>query len=166
MPEEDAPLLEDAVLREVGALTRTIHAIIEIQFKGLNLQKGQSIYLTRICENPGITMKELSRLLAVDKTTASKVVKKLADEKLVRKARDPADRRARPLYPTEKAAAAYRVIIEEENRLTRQCYAGFTPDEQAAVLDMITRMRQNIEADWCALKNYIPPDSFRKSSPD
>ena len=50
-------MLKDVILREIGALTRTIHAIIEIQFKTINLQKGQSIYLTRICENPGINMK-------------------------------------------------------------------------------------------------------------
>ena len=43
---------KDAVLREIGALTRTIHAIVEIKFKPLNLQKGQSIYLARICEKP------------------------------------------------------------------------------------------------------------------
>ncbi len=51
--------LDDVILREIGALTRTIHAIIEIKFKELNLQKGQSIYLTRIYENPGLTMMEL-----------------------------------------------------------------------------------------------------------
>lgn len=35
---------DDVILREIGALTRIIHAIIEIKYKELNLQKGQSIY--------------------------------------------------------------------------------------------------------------------------
>jgi DNA-binding MarR family transcriptional regulator len=147
-------ILEDIILREIGALTRTIHAIIEIKFKTLNLQKGQSFYLTRICENPGINMKELSQLLMVDKTTASKVVQKLVAEKLVRKTQDPQDKRAYPLYPTKKAEEAYAVIIEEENRLTRQCYSGFDQDQQEMVLTLIQKMRQNIENDWYALKNY------------
>jgi DNA-binding MarR family transcriptional regulator len=147
-------MLQDVILREIGALTRTIHAIIEIKFKTLNLQKGQSIYLTRICENPGINMKELSQLLMVDKTTASKVVQKLVTEKLVRKVQDIHDKRAYLLFPTEKAKEAYVVIIEEENRLTRQCYAGFHNDQQETVLNLIRKMRRNIEEDWYALKNY------------
>ncbi|WP_136809232.1 MarR family winged helix-turn-helix transcriptional regulator [Desulfosediminicola flagellatus] len=146
--------LEDVVLREIGALTRTIHAIIEIKFKTLNLQKGQSIYLTRICENPGLSMKELSQLLMVDKTTTSKVVHKLITEELVSKTQDAHDKRAYNLFPTEKAKQAYDFIIEEENRLTAQCYSGFNISEQKAVLALIQKMRQNIEDDWFELKRY------------
>ncbi len=147
-------ILEDVILREIGALTRTIHAIIEIKFTSLNLKKGQSIYLTRICEHPGINMKELSQLLMVDKTTTSKVVQKLITEKLVRKKQDTEDKRAYHLFPTEKAAQAYNIIIEEENRLTTQCYSGFNKDQQETVLTLIRNMRQNIEDDWYTLKRY------------
>lgn len=154
-------MLGDLILREIGALTRTIHAVIEIKFKTLNLEKGQSFYLTRICENPGITMKVLSQLLMVDKTTASKVVQKLVAKKLVRKIQDPQDKRAYPLFPTSKAKEAYAIIIEEENRLTRQCYSGFDKDQQRLVLMLIQKMRQNIEDDWYALKRYKAVDHDR-----
>lgn len=146
--------LYDDILREIGALTRTIHAIIEKKFKSLRLQKGQSIYLTRICENPGINMKELCQMLAVDKTTASKVVQKLVAESLVRKERDVTDKRAYPLYPTDKAIEAYDIIIEEENRLTRRCYNGFDENQQLQVMELVRKMRQNIENDWFELKQY------------
>lgn len=147
-------LLEDLVLREIGALTRTIHAIIEIKFKSLKLKKGQSIYLTRICENPGINMKELSQLLMVDKTTTSKVVQKLIKEGLVVKKQDTDDKRAIQLYPTAKAKQAYGTIIEEENRLTSQCYSGFNASQKKTVLQLIRTMRENIEDDWFTLKRY------------
>ncbi len=146
--------LDDVILREIGALTRTIHAIIEIKFKELNLQKGQSIYLTRICENPGITMKELSQLLMVDKTTTSKVVQKLIAEGLVNKDQDTLDKRSYHLTPTEKTKEVYATIIREENRLTIKCYSGFEKTEQKTVLNLIQKMRQNIEDDWYELKRY------------
>ena len=146
--------LEDNILREIGALTRTIHAIIEIKYKALNLQKGQSNYLTRICENPGINMKELSQILMVDKTTTSKVVQKLISEKLVCKTQDSQDKRTYHLFSTAKAQQAYNIMIEEENRLTSQCYSGFTKDQQGMVLELIKKMRQNIENDWFELKRY------------
>lgn len=147
-------LLHDDILREIGALTRTIHAIIEIQFKSLDLQKGQSIYLTRVCENPGINLKELSQLLMVDKTTTSKVVKKLIALGLVTKCQDEQDKRAYLLFPTSKANDAYRTIIEEENRLTAQCYAGFDEEQRCEVLAHVRQMRMNIEDDWFTLKRY------------
>lgn len=149
-------MLDNIILREIGALTRTIHAILEIKFKGLNLQKGQSIFLTRICENPGINMKELSQMLMMDKTTTSKVVLKLAAEKLVRKTRDTHDKRAFQLFPTPKAEQAYGILIAEENRLIRQCYQGFEKKQQAIVLELIQNMRRNIDDDWLTLKSYKP----------
>ena len=90
----------------------------------------------------------------VDKTTASKVVQKLVAEKLVRKIQDTQDKRAYLLFSTAKAKKAYAVIIEEENRLTRQCYSGFDNDQQEKILILIRKMRQNIEDDWYALKRY------------
>lgn len=146
--------LEDVILREIGALTRTIHAIIEIQLKALNLQKGQSIYLTRICENPGISMKELCRLLMVDKTTTSRVVRKLIAEQLVYKEQDARDQRACHLFPTAKSKQAYETIIAEENRLTSQCYSGMNTNQQKTLLKLVRKMRQNIDEDWYKLKNY------------
>ena len=151
--------LEDIILREIGALTRTIHAIIEIKFKSLNLQKGQSIYLTRICENPGITMKALCQMLMVDKTTASKVIQKLEAIDLVRREQDEQDKRSFPLFPTDKAKEAYEIIIEEENRLTEQCYHDFSPEERKTVLQLIQKMRRNIDDDWLALKSYKPNEN-------
>ena len=146
--------LEDTILREIGALTRTIHAIIEIKFKALRLKKGQSIYLTRIYENPGINMKELSQLLMVDKTTTSKVVQKLITEKLIYKTQGTQDKRVYQLFPTVKATQAYNVIIDEENRLTSSCYAGLDKVQQETVLALIKKMRLNIEDDWFTLKRY------------
>lgn len=99
-------------------------------------------------------MKELSQLLMVDKTTTSKVVQKLITEQLVSKTQDDQDKRAFHLFPTAKAKEAYSIIIEEENRLTEQCYSGFNKSEQKIALSLIRKMRQNIDKDWLELKSY------------
>jgi len=145
---------QGAVLRELGALTRTVHAIIDVQFKTINLQKGQSIYLTRICENPGISLMDLSRKLMMDKSSSTKAVKKLISGGLVLKAQDPHDKRSYQLFPTPKAKDVYNFIIEEESRQVQQCYSGFNDEEKAAVCELVRKMRRNIEEDWYSLKNY------------
>ena len=140
--------LKNPILREVGALARCIQSISDIKYRELNLQRGQFIYLTRVCENPGINQIDLSHLLKVDKTTTTKAVQKLLAEDYVRRERDTNDKRIWHLFPTEKALAVYPLIIEEENRYIDLCFSGFSAEERAAVVALTGRMRRNIEEYW------------------
>ena len=86
--------LNSEILRDIGAVSRSVQAISDIHFRRLNLQKGQFIFLTRICEHPGINLIELSLLLRVDKTTTTKAVQKLIEVNYVQKERNESDQRA------------------------------------------------------------------------
>lgn len=146
-----AALLNE-LLRDVGALARSVHSISDIRFRGLSLQKGQFIFLTRICEYPGINLVDLSELLRVDKTTTTKAVQKLCREGYAQKQRDPLDQRMWRLVPLPRALKTYPQIIGEENRNIECCMAGFSAEEQAEALRLLARMRQNIEARWKMVK--------------
>ena len=61
-------------------LARSIQSISDVKFKEFNLQRGQFIFLTRVCENPGFNQIDLSNLLKVDKTTTTKAIQKLIDD--------------------------------------------------------------------------------------
>nr|WP_248484786.1 MarR family transcriptional regulator [Tepidibacter aestuarii] len=125
-----------------------------MKFKKLNLQKGQFIFLTRICENPGISLMQLSILLKVDKTTTTKVIQKLMNEGYINKEKDEVDKRIYRLFPTEKVLNIYNSVIEEENRNIEICFKGFTDEEKSVVYELIKKMKENIEANWHELKNY------------
>lgn len=58
---------EFKVLRFVGALYRSINSKADSKYKQFNLQKGQYMFITRVCENPGINFMDLSNMLKVDK---------------------------------------------------------------------------------------------------
>ena len=108
--------LDSNVLRDIGALSRSIHSINDIRFKQYHLQRSQFIFLTRICEHPGLTQIALTSLLKVDKATTAKAVQKLIAEGYVVKTRDEKDKRAWNLFPTSAANAVYEPIVAEENR--------------------------------------------------
>ncbi|QZY53859.1 MarR family winged helix-turn-helix transcriptional regulator [Crassaminicella profunda] len=146
--------LNNYILREIGALSRTIHTIVEIKFKELNLQKGQFIYITRICEHPGINLIQLSSLLKVDKTTTTKVIQKLLKEDFILKKKNNDDKRSYQLYPTSKTLKIYEEIIKEENRNIEICFRDFDDDQKKSVLELIKKMKKNLETDWYQLKNY------------
>ncbi|SDF20794.1 MarR family winged helix-turn-helix transcriptional regulator [Sporomusa acidovorans] len=146
--------LKNQVLREVGALARCIQSISDIQYRNYNLQRGQFIFLTRICEHPGINLIELSHILKVDKATTTKAVQKLMQENYIVRERDRADKRMWHLFPSTKAKEVYPCIIEEENRYIEICFQGFTQKEKDHVGRLLKKMRENIEQEWKALKSY------------
>jgi DNA-binding MarR family transcriptional regulator len=137
--------LDNGVLREVGALARCLQTINDGQFKSSGLQKGQFVFLTRICENKGLNHMELSHVLKVDKTTTTKAVQKLEKAGFVEKKRDAEDKRMWRLYPKPKAMELYPRLIAEENENIGFCFDDFSESEKAAAYHMIVRMRKNIE---------------------
>lgn len=133
-------------------LSRCIHSISDTKFKEFDLQKGQFIFLTRICENPGINQIDLSNLLKVDKTTTTKAIQKLIDAGYIRKTRDDLDKRMWRLYAKEKGYETYTLVIEEENRNIAVCFTNFTEAEKESAQLLVKKMRENIENDWKILK--------------
>ena len=58
-----------SILREIGIIARALDSIANIEFRDIDLARGQYLYLVRIAENPGIIQEELSDLLKVDRST-------------------------------------------------------------------------------------------------
>ncbi|QDR79488.1 MarR family winged helix-turn-helix transcriptional regulator [Sporomusa termitida] len=148
------PNLTNEILREVGMLSRCIQSISDIKFREFKLQRGQFIFFTRICENPGINLIDLSNILKVDKATTTKAIQKLLAEDYVWRTRDSMDKRMWHLFPSLKAQKIYSYLIQEENRNIEICLQGFTQAERDLVHRLLKKMRENIELDWKALKSY------------
>jgi len=140
-------------------LARCIQSISDIKYREINLQRGQFIFLTRICESPGVNLIELSNILKVDKATTTKVVQKLMKENYVLRERHEADKRGWYLYPSVKAKEVYQYIIQEENKNIEICFTGLGLEERDTVYQLLTRMRENIEQNWKKVKNYKEDES-------
>lgn len=134
-------------------VSRCINTISDIKFRELDLQKGQFIFLTRVCEHPGINQIDLSNLLKVDKTTTTKAIQKLIDSGYIRKTRDALDKRMWRLFAEKKGLQIYHLLIDEENHNIAVCLTNFTEEEKEAVQQLVKKMRQNIENSWKKLKN-------------
>lgn len=146
--------LKNQVLREVGMLARCIQSISDIKYREIRLQRGQFIFLTRICECPGINLIELSNILKVDKATTTKAIQKLMEENYVLRKRNSSDRRMWHLFPSSIAQEIYPYIIQEENRNIEICFNGFSPEEKDTVYQLLKKMRENVEQDWKELKKH------------
>ncbi|WP_243682012.1 MarR family winged helix-turn-helix transcriptional regulator [Lacticaseibacillus manihotivorans] len=65
------------IIRDIGAITRTIQIRSNAEFRPLDLDNNRFIYLIRVCEQPGMFLGALADSIQIDRTTAFRTVKKL-----------------------------------------------------------------------------------------
>lgn len=140
------------ILREIGMIARALDSISNIEFKEHDLTKGQYLYLVRICENPGIILEKLAEMIKVDRTTASRAVKKLDMNGFIEKKGDQHNKKIKRLYPTEKGQSVYPFIIRENDHSNKVALDGFSEEEAERTLQLLQKVRMNIEKNWDYVK--------------
>lgn len=142
----------EEILRDIGIIARSLDGMSNIEFKTVDLTKGQYVYLVRICEHPGIFPDKLAEMIKVDRTTASRALKKLEMSGFLMKKNDETNKKIKKLYPTEKALQIYPFIIREHEHSNTVALNGFTDEEIKQLSGYIQRVRDNIVTDWDAVK--------------
>ena len=141
------------ILREIGMIARALDSISNIEFKNIDLTKGQYLYLVRICENPGIIQEKLAELIKVDRATANRAIKKLEVNGFIEKKDDKVNKKIKKLYATEKGANIFPFIIRENVHSNSVALAGFSEEEIEVLFGLLQRARKNIEVDWKYVKS-------------
>lgn len=85
-----------------AAVYRNLQSILNYKLRDIPIRGGQHDFLYVISKREGITQKELSQELYVDKSTTAKAVKSLVSVGYIRKEPSPDDKRFEKLYLTEK----------------------------------------------------------------
>ncbi|SPT94489.1 MarR family transcriptional regulator [Bacillus subtilis] len=98
------------ILREIGMIARALDSISNIEFKDLDLTRGQYLYLVRIYENPGIIQEKLAEMIKVDRTTAARAIKKLEMQGFIQKLPDEQNKKIKKLFPTEKGKKVLSIV--------------------------------------------------------
>lgn len=136
------------ILREIGMIARALDSISNIEFKELDLTRGQYLYLVRIYENQGIIQEMLAEMIKVDRTTAARAIKKLEMQGFIQKQPDEKNKKIKKLFPTEKGKKVYPLLRREGEHSTEVALSGFTPEEKETISALLYRVRKNIERDW------------------
>ncbi|KRN32759.1 MarR family winged helix-turn-helix transcriptional regulator [Lactobacillus selangorensis] len=144
--------MPEDVLRQIGTIARSLDSISNVEFKQIDLAKGQYLYLVRIAEHPGIIQERLSELLCVDKTTATRALQKLVQNDLIRKEADPTNKKIRHLYVTDKGRQLYPLIKRENDFSTQIALNGLSEPERAELSRLLAQVSQNVAANWLSVK--------------
>lgn len=136
------------ILREIGMIARALDSISNIEFKEYDLTKGQYLYLVRICENPGIIQEKVAEMIKVDRTTASRAIKKLEINGFIEKKGDDQNKKIKKLFPTKKGKNIYPFIIRENDYSNKVALSGFSENEIETIYNLLQKVRKNVEKDW------------------
>lgn len=140
------------ILREIGIIARALDSIANIEFRDLELARGQYLYLVRIGEEPGIIQEELSDRLKVDRSTVARSVKKLADKGLIEDLKDNTNQKTKQWFLTEKGKAVYPYILAEHQYSEKIALEGFSKEEAIQLEKWLAKVRMNVAADWGLVK--------------
>lgn len=140
------------ILRAVGVIARALDSIANVEFKQLDLNKGQYLYVVRIAEAPGIIQERLAELIKVDKTTAARAIQQLTKSGIVIKKPDATNRKIRRLYLTKKGAAIYPFLKRENDHSNLVALSGLSEQESEQLQQLLQRVSDNVDADWQFVK--------------
>ena len=142
----------DDNIREIGMISRALDSISNIEFKEIELTRGQYLYLVRICEHPGIIQEKLAEMIKVDRTTTARAIKRLEEKGMVQSAADQTNKKIKKLYPTDKGKKIYPFIIREHHYSNQVALKGLTSEEVEQLQRMLKKVRQNVSEDWNFVK--------------
>lgn len=94
----------------------------------------------------GLRQNELAEMLEMEPIAVGRVIDRLQAAGFVERRHDPRDRRAWRLYVT---AQAHEVVDDMERiarELRREATAGITYEEMKQALDVMTRIKENLQA--------------------
>ncbi|BDP79631.1 MarR family transcriptional regulator [Enterococcus faecium] len=140
------------ILRDIGMIARALDSISNIEFKEVDLTRGQYLYLVRICENPGIIQEKLAEMIKVDRTTTARAIKKLESNGMIERLEDKENKKIKKLYPTKKGAEIYPFIIRENNYSNAVALNGLSDEEAKQLEYLLNKVCKNVSEDWSFVK--------------
>ena len=143
------------ILREIGMIGRCCATISDIEFKEIDLARGQYLYLVRIYENPGMIQDKIANILKVDRSTAAKSIKKLIENNLVIKTKEEDNKKEWKLYCSEKGEKIYEFLKREEEHTVTIATQGLTENEKEILYKYLYKIRKNVEKEWEDMKKGI-----------
>jgi MarR family transcriptional regulator, transcriptional regulator for hemolysin len=141
MPQSSLDRSFGFLLHDIARLVRKRY---EQRARPLGLTRAQWQVLAHLQRHEGINQSGLAELLEIEPITIARLLDRMEEAGLVERRADPADRRARRLFLTERA----RPMLERGRALgdevRAEAFAGLGPTERESLIDMLLRVRGNL----------------------
>ncbi|WP_374402264.1 MarR family winged helix-turn-helix transcriptional regulator [Niveibacterium sp.] len=148
----DAPIftaetykVQDSFGFMINALRARMMAVMDRELAPLGITSAQWAVLVQVAETPGVTAAALCRRVHYDTGSMTRMLDRLEEKGLIRRARSDHDRRAAYLHLTETGADVNQKLPEYAARVLNAHFEGFSADEVTQLRDLMSRMLANAE---------------------
>lgn len=142
MPRKKSPLPQMGFLiYDVGRLLRSNWGE---RADGVGMTEAQWRTIAHLTRMEGCRQTDLAQTLQIRPITLARVIDRLEAAGLVERKRHATDRRALTLHLTERAAPFIERLGRRGEELNRQALKGIPAAEQAQLLQLLERIRDNL----------------------
>ncbi len=141
---------QSAVGRTFGFLVQDVARLMKRHFErrarqtGLPITRRQAAVLIHISRREGVSQAEIAGLLDMEPIALVRMLDKLCEEGLVERHAHPTDRRVRTLWLTEAAQPVLARILQINQEIRAEAFAGLAPAAQDAVIDALALVKENL----------------------
>lgn len=136
-------MIYESLGKYIAELYRHQQMMINNYLKPYNIGGGQYIFLLNIYKYEGISQKDLSKLLHVDKTTTTKAINKLEKEGYVYRVKGLQDKRYYRLYLTEKGINFIPTLKDTLKSISKILKTGMSETEFDEAIRLLKIMLRN-----------------------
>lgn len=125
---------------------RTFHRTFQKRIARHGINFGMWPYLRALWEKDGVTLRELSRRVHMAPPTTVKALATLERAGIVRRERDPSDKRKLRIFLTTKGKSLFNRILPEIDFVNRKALRGLSQKDERVIKTLLKRMRSNFPA--------------------
>ncbi|MBB4930907.1 DNA-binding MarR family transcriptional regulator [Lipingzhangella halophila] len=122
------------------------------------VREGQQFILMCLWAQDGLAPGEIARRLGLATPTVTRTATRMATAGLVERRPDPADARVTRIYLTERGRDLRDPLNAAMRAMSERAMGGMTADEQATLVDLLRRLRANLDADGDGARTNHPSD--------
>ena len=103
----------------------------------LGINSSQHMYITIICRNPGITQEQFTEMTHLNPSNITRALNALIQAGFLKKETSREDKRRNCLYPTQKAYAPNKIILDTLEHIEDALLEGYPKAERAHFEEMV-----------------------------
>ena len=138
-------MFERCLYFNINVLTRAVNRIWDEAFAKFGLSPSHAYLLRLVLSNPGITPKQISRELNLEKSTISRFLNVLQKDAFIhRKKASTGDAREQGIYPTRKSVNIASQLEEQGNNLYTKMLNSIGSSELKALVENLRKTKNKL----------------------
>lgn len=136
--------LEDCIALMTNKYNKEITELFNQRLQEHNITRVQWIALFYIDNNEGITQRDLAKILDSNESSIVRLIDRMEKENIVKREKDPTDRRITKLFLTEVGMKKRDEILPIGEKFSKDCIKGISDEDLETFKEVLHKMIKNL----------------------